>query len=150
MSQVGVDEPALVAAAERIAAEHAPANDPLANAEQLPDEPLVPSPEQQLAGYRTLSLAVIARGADALVPAWNVTDQEKTSLADACAQALLLWFPDQLIPPKYMALLVVAGVTLEIVDARRDPKTGALRPRVYEPPKQPAAVVAPAPAAAAS
>jgi hypothetical protein len=56
----------------------------------------------------------------------------------------VLWFPDQIIPPKYMALLVIAGVSMEIVQKRRDPATGELRPRHHAKPKPVAETPAPA------
>jgi hypothetical protein len=84
--------------------------------------------EEILAGYVLVCDVVVGQGCDALVPAWNVTPAERGKLSGAIAKALLLWFPDQIIPPKYMALLAVAGVTFEIINARRDPQTGKLKP----------------------
>lgn len=84
--------------------------------------------EEILAGYVLVCDVVVGQGCDALVPNWNVTPAERGKLSGAIAKALLLWFPDQIIPPKYMALLAIAGVTFEIVNARRDPVTGKLKP----------------------
>jgi hypothetical protein len=145
MSEVSIEESSLLAEAELIAQEHAP---PLASGGEELLAPVGPTPEQMREGYKTLSFAIVDRTAGVLCPAWNVTAEEKGSLAGAIADALLLWFPDQLIPPKYMALLVVAGVSLEIVDKRRDPITGELKPRVHAP-KKPTVAAAPPPAAPA-
>lgn len=112
---------------------HAEANAAIANA---PVEPVltpdgVPvqaaSQGDVLAGYKLVCAAVVSAGASALVPAWEVTEPEVDRLAGAMGQALLLWFPDMIIPPKYMALLAVAGVSFEIISARRDEKTGGIR-----------------------
>lgn len=62
-------------------------------------------------------------------PAWGVTFEETSRLAKATATALQLWFPDQAIPPKYFAILGVAGAAWGIAAKRRDPKTGAFLPR---------------------
>ena len=92
-----------------------------------------PPPAAQMAeGYTVLCAAVVAAAANGLAPAWQVTPAETQSLAGAMAQALVLWFPDQVIPAKYMALLAVAGVSFEIISARRLP-SGGLRPRFPEP-----------------
>ncbi len=127
MSTVQVDPAQLDAEATLIASEHEAANpptlDPLA-----PELPPVPDLAQQRAGYRMLAFALADRASSVLLPAWEIQPEENGTFADACAEALVLWFPDQLIPPKYMALLVLAGVSLEIVEKRRDPVTGKLRP----------------------
>jgi hypothetical protein len=132
MSEVRVDDAALSAEADAIASEFAGVIDPAvptAPGEQPPSEADV------LAGYRMISFAVADRGFEIIAPAWAVTTEEKTRLADAMAQALVLWFPDQPIPPKYLALLVLAGVGLEIVAARKDPVTGQLKPRTHAKPE---------------
>jgi len=152
VSEVSIDPVALSADADQVAREFEVQNPaaPPPGEELAPVDPNQPTPEQIREGYRVLSLAVIDRGSSVLCPAWNITADEKGSLSSACAEALALWFPDQVIPPKYMALLVVAGVTLEIIDKRRDPKTGELMPRVHEPKKpNSAAVVEQRPAAPA-
>lgn len=87
-----------------------------------------PSDEEILAGYQLICGEFVDLGANALVPAWRVTPVESGKLAGAMARALLLWFPDMIIPPKYLALLTVAGVAFEIAQARRDPQTGQYRP----------------------
>lgn len=146
VSDVQVDPQALELEADAIAAAHAPELPPEGAPVDSQAVDTGNTPEQVLQGYQLVCTALVDRGADALAPAWDLTREEKGSFADACARALLLWFPDQIIPPKYMALLVVAGVGLEIVGKRRDPKTGALKPRFHA--AKPAPVAAPvAPAA---
>jgi hypothetical protein len=94
---------------------------------QMPD-PAGPSPEEVLAGYVLVCDQLVDAGCNALVPAWKVSPREVSKLGTACAKALLLWFPDQIIPPKYMALLAIVGVGFEIAQARRDPRTGRYLP----------------------
>ena len=87
-----------------------------------------PSEAEVLAGYEMVCTELISSGADALLPAWRITPPEVSKLSTACSKALMLWFPDMIIPPKYMALLVVAGVGFEIAQARKDPSTGRYHP----------------------
>jgi hypothetical protein len=87
-----------------------------------------PTEAEVLAGYEMVCTELIDQGCTAVVPAWQVTPHEVGRLSTACSKALLLWFPDMIIPPKYMALLVIAGVGFEIANARRDPNPGRLRP----------------------
>ena len=137
MNTVEINPLELQAEAARIAAE-APPEIPPAPAEPPPP---AASPEQiQLVqdaekGYKILALGVVSQGAALIVPNWQVTGDEKTALADSIVQALMLWFPDGLIPPKYMALLVVAACVSTIVMSRMDAETGALPPR-YAPTKK--------------
>lgn len=90
--------------------------------------PAGPSDEQVIEGYTLICGELVDLGANALVPAWKVTQAESGKLAGAMARAFVLWFPDLIIPPKYLALLTVAGVCFEIAQARRDPATGQLLP----------------------
>jgi hypothetical protein len=104
--------------------------------EVLPPEVLAAGPTEAeiLAGYEMVCTELLDQGCTAIVPAWQVTPHEVGRLSTACSKALLLWFPDMIIPPKYMALLVIAGVGFEIAKARRDPDTGRYRPaRLPEP-----------------
>lgn len=100
-----------------------------------------PSEEEVLAGYTLICTEVVDLGAGALVPAWKVTPAESGKMAGAIARALLLWFPDMIIPPKYLALLSIAGVAFEIAQARRD-ATGRYLPARL--PEKPAGEGAPA------
>ena len=97
-----------------------------------------PSDDEILAGYTMICTEVVDLGAGALVPAWRVTPAESGKMAGALARALLLWFPDMIIPPKYLALLAVAGVAFEIAQARKDPATGRYLPARLEPAETPA------------
>lgn len=94
--------------------------------------------------YDILSAAVVSQSAAVFIPNWRITPAETKDMSDAIVQALLLWFPDGMIPPKYMAVLAIAGVAARIAAVRKDPDTGELPPRYAPPPKRPA------PAAAAS
>jgi hypothetical protein len=100
-----------------------------------------PTEDEILAGYQLVTTQLVEAGAASILPAWQVTSAESSKMGGAMARALLLWFPDQIIPPKYMALLAIAGVGFEIAQARRDPETGRYRPARLPPPpeKQPAA-----------
>lgn len=87
-----------------------------------------PSDDEILAGYTLVCGEVVDLGANALVPAWRVTPAESGKMAGALARAFVLWFPDLIVPPKYLALLAVAGVAFEIAQARKDPATGRYIP----------------------
>jgi hypothetical protein len=87
-----------------------------------------PSDAEVLAGYEMVCTQLIDSGCTAIIPAWRVTPLEVSKLSTACSKALMLWFPDMIIPPKYMALLVIVGVGFEIAQARKDPSTGRYRP----------------------
>lgn len=102
-----------------------------------------PTEEEVLAGYTLICGELVDVGANALVPAWRITPVESGKMAGAVARALMLWFPDMIIPPKYLALLTIAGVAFEIAQARRDPKTGGYLPTKIA---NVAAATAPAPA----
>ena len=104
--------------------------------------PSQPRPEEIEAGYTMICGEVIDLAAGALVPAWRITPAESGKLSGACARALMLWFPDMIIPPKYLALVVIAGVGFEIAQARKDPATGRYLPARL--PEKPAAGDTPA------
>ena len=87
-----------------------------------------PSEAEVLAGYEMVCTQLLDSGCTAIVPAWHVSPVEVSKLSTACSKALMLWFPDMIIPPKYMALLVIIGVGFEIAQARKDPATGRYRP----------------------
>jgi hypothetical protein len=143
VSEVRIDAPALTAEADAIAQEYAQANPappppPALDAQgAVIETPAPPSPQDVLLGYRVICTALIDRGASTLTPAWMWKPEKKTRLADACAQAALLWWPDCIIPPKYMALFVVAGVAMEVIEDNRNPETGKLRPLVQDARKDP-------------
>lgn len=94
----------------------------------LPAGPAGPTEEEILAGYTLLAGELVDLGAVTFVPAWKVTPAESGKMASALARAALLWFPDAIIPPKYLALITVAGVALEIAQARKDPTSGRYLP----------------------
>jgi hypothetical protein len=112
----------------------APVEEALPPGEGEPAPAAQPTEAEVLAGYVIVSTALIEAGAGAIAPAWAITPEETGKLALAMSQAALLWFPDHIIPPKYMALVVIAGVSFEIINARREP-SGKFRPlRVAQPP----------------
>lgn len=150
VSEVEIDPKSLELEADAVALEH-PAPPVVDASVEAPGDPVgQASPEQVLQGYKLLTSAVTDRVADTFMPAWQLTPGERGSFADACANALLLWFPDQILPPKYMALLVVAGVGLEIAQKRRDPRTGDFLPMQHAKPDKRSLETAAAPAAEAA
>jgi len=86
------------------------------------------TPEQVQQGYEVLFTGVVGWGSQTFAPNWAVTADETHKLSNALAGACMLWFPDQPIPPKYIAVLSVVAVAAEIVMSRRDPETGQLKP----------------------
>lgn len=150
MSEVEIDPQSLELEADAVALEH-PAP-PVVDASTPGAQPVEQafSPEQTLQGYKLLTSAITDRVADTFMPRWQISPSERGSFADACANALLLWFPDQILPPKYMALLVVAGVGLEIAQKRRDPRTGEFMPMQHAKPEKRPIEPAAAPAAEAA
>jgi hypothetical protein len=132
MNTVEVDEPALAADVERILLDvpaDPPAIAPELAGDEAPREPTLEEIQAAAAGYEFGSFLIVSKAADVLVPAWGVTSDERKALSSSLSLALAAWFPDQQLPPKYMALLAVAGSMYAIVDARRDPDTGKLKPR---------------------
>lgn len=120
--------------------------------EPAPGAVLDPAAQQLAAetveqAYNILGTAVVSQGAAVFIPNWHITPAETKDMSDAIVQALMLWFPDGLIPPKYMAILAIAGVGARIAMARRDELTGELPPR-YAPKKPRPPAGAPAAAAA--
>jgi hypothetical protein len=94
--------------------------------------PISPSVADMGAGYSMIAAALLDTTCELTVPAWEITTDEKTKLADAIGNACALWFPGE-IPPKWAALIVLAGAAGQIAMARRDPATGGFRPR-FRPP----------------
>lgn len=116
-----------------------------ADPQQLQQQQLTQETVEQ--AYNILGAAVVSQGAAVFIPNWRITPAETKDMSDAIVQALMLWFPDGLIPPKYMAILAIAGVGARIAMARRDELTGELPPR-YAPKKRPPASSPPQSAAA--
>lgn len=125
----GLDAERLDLEADQVAADYAPAPADAAAAAVDPNAPPVISTEDAEKGYRMLALAVVGQSCLLFVPAWRVSIEEQTTVSDAMVQALLLWFPDGLIPAKYLALLVLASAVGTVALSRIDPKTGELPPR---------------------
>lgn len=152
MNTVQVDEGALAAEADRILsdvpAELAPATDPAIAGEACAAELTLEQIQAAAAGYEAGAFMIVSQAADVLVPAWEISSDERKALSGSMSLALAAWFPDHQLPPKYMALLAVAGSMYAIVDARRDPTTGKLKPRRNEKPDSAAAGSSATPAAA--
>ena len=121
------------AAAETPAADQpAPTDAPAAAAELSPAEVQAKAEaiEPVIAGVLGALHGVVA-------PAWEVQPAKMTALAKTSAVALVYWFPHEL-PPKYVALLMVAASIYGIAQDNRDEKTGAYKP-LRETPKPAAA-----------
>lgn len=84
--------------------------------------------EALAASYEAAAFVLFDQAASIAAPNWNVTREEKRQLAHSTAVALAHWFPNQQLPPKYAALLTLAGTAYGIAEARRDPDTGRIRP----------------------
>ena len=80
-------------------------------------------------GYEPGAFLLVSQAANIIVPAWELSAEERRALSGSVAVAMAAWFPDQKLPPKYAALLGLAGTLYGIVEARRDPTTGKLKPR---------------------
>lgn len=136
MNTVSVDADSLTAQAESIAAQAEQQTIPPSQSgdpSQQPTEVVSMSVDD----YNMIAFILCSQLSDILVPAWKVTDAEKQRLALAIGKALQLWFPDQVIPPKYIALLGVAGAAWSIASTRRDKETGAFMPRKLQPKDEP-------------
>jgi hypothetical protein len=101
--------------------------DPVMGADGAP-APAGPSAEDMAKGYAMLGKAALGVICEATVPNWEVNDIEQSKIADALGAACALWFPDE-VPPKYAALIVLAGAIGQVAISRRDPATGAFIPR---------------------
>lgn len=124
----------LEAEADAIAAQFQ--TDPAAGAGADPQTQALAAETVQQA-YDILGNMVVSQGAAVFIPNWHITPGETKDMSDAIVQALMIWFPDGLIPPKYMAVLAIAGVGARIAMARRHPDTGELPPRYAPPPRKP-------------
>jgi hypothetical protein len=124
MNTVEVNQEALFAEADAAVV----GLDPLPeNPEGIPGESAGPTPEA-IAVYQQGAVMLVGAIADNFAPNWKVTSEEKANVGNALGQALALWFPDQVIPPKYMALVSLAMAMGGLVVSRRDPSTGQLIP----------------------
>lgn len=149
MNPIEVDEQALAAEADRILSDLPPpaaANDqaPAIAGEGLDAEPTLEQIQAAAAGYETGAFLIVSKAADVLAPAWGITSDERKALSGSIAFAMAAWFPDHQLPPKYMALLAVAGSLYAIADSRRDPSTGKLKPRRINVPEKTDGTSAPA------
>lgn len=156
MNAVDVNTAELDAEADRILANapadlaQPPALDPAASpaiaGEAIAREPTLEEIQAAAVGYEGGAFLIISKASDVLLPAWEITPDERKQLSSSVAFALAAWFPDHQLPPKYVALLAVAGSLYSIVESRRDPDTGKLKPRRNEKPATAAGqAAAPAP-----
>lgn len=97
--------------------------------------------------YRGPARMVVNRMCDWFAPGWRLTLDERSSLADGVALNAAAWWPDLQMPPKVTAAIALLISVMGIVDARRDPETGALPPRHLKPAEVPPAPREPAAAA---
>lgn len=128
---VEVDESQLAAIAQS-AVDNAPVIDGAPPAGELVDGQTVeqrqPTPEEVLKGYVLIATPVVEGIARTAAPNWKLAPEKKTKLAEALAQAAVLWFPDQVLPPKWAVLLVVADAVMEIAADNYDAELGDYRP----------------------
>lgn len=134
MNQIEVDEPAIATEVDRILAgvPADPVTAPAIADDGVPRELTLEEIQAAAAGYEAGAFMIVSQAADVLVPAWGVTADERKALSGSISIALAAWFPNHQLPPKYMALLAVAGSMYSIVESRRDPETGKLKPRRHE------------------
>lgn len=142
MNAVDVNAPELEAEVDRILATapadlaQAPAIDPAASpaiaGDQVAREPTLEEIQAAAAGYEGGAFLIVRKAFDVAAPAWQVSGDECKGISSAVAFAMAAWFPNHQLPPKYVALLGVAGALYAVVDARRDPDTGKLKPRRNE------------------
>jgi len=129
MNTVEVDQAALIAEAQ-----NAVASAPV-DATQLPPDQAAqvegerqPTQEEILKGYVIVAQTLVSGAQSALAPNWVLKPERKQKMSEALAQAAMLWFPDQVLPPKWAALLVIADAFSEIVADNYDTDAGEYRP----------------------
>lgn len=72
--------------------------------------------------------------ADVIAPNWRITREERDQVSGAFALALAAWFPDDVIPIKYLVLMNVGASLWNLAASRRDPTTGKFIPMRIAPP----------------
>lgn len=105
-----------------------PGEQPGPGAELEAGELTLDQAEALAASYEAAAVVLYSQAARIIAPNWNITPAETRELGHATAVALALWFPDQQLPPKYAALLALAGTAYALAESRRDPETGRLPP----------------------
>lgn len=81
---------------------------------------------------------IVDRFASNVLPAWELTADERKGIADDMALVVVLWAPDlSALPPKWLAVGMLAMTAMTIADARRD-TDGNLLPRKIERAHRPA------------
>jgi hypothetical protein len=90
-----------------------------------------PSPEriaELAAGAEPLVHGLVDLLHSNLAPNWRLVPEKHAALAKSGALALALWFPHEL-PPKYVALVAVAGCVWAVAQDNKNPVTGEYQPR---------------------
>lgn len=80
------------------------------------------------AGWRPGAEFMVNALSDAIAPNWGITAEERRDVVDGIAMGLAAWFPDEVIPLKFVVLLQGAGAVWKIITARRDANGGKLPP----------------------
>lgn len=139
-NRVEIDPAALAAEADMVSVPDAPAAPGAADAstagEPSPGDPSAPAAEMSFAQAAAAAAPlaaklkpVIDRTAARILPAWNLTEAERSGLADDIALCMVLWAPSMdALPPKWLALVSLGMSVYAITDARRDTE-GNLLPR---------------------
>lgn len=73
--------------------------------------------------------------ADVIAPNWRLSALERDQVSSSLALALAAWFPDDVIPLKYLVLLNVGASVWNLAASRRDPRTGKFIPMRIAPPE---------------
>lgn len=142
---VSVDAPALASEADaiplpaeattQVAGEGAPAP----GVPGVPGEPTLEELDLAARNYEGTTAIAVNGLADVLAPNWQISGEQRGSLAHVSAMALAAWFPDHRLPIKYAVLTMVGASLFDIANANRDPETGRLRPLRLKPAARPAA-----------
>jgi hypothetical protein len=130
-NQVEIDAAALAAEAASVKVPDAepapgvaaaPGAEGAPGAEQAPGE-LTDEEAMRRAGELAPKLKlIIQQMAKAIMPAWELQDEECEALAGVYALPAVYWFPSLDIPLKWACLINAAITTMLIVDKRRDTK----------------------------
>jgi hypothetical protein len=137
MNTVEVDEAAIALQVDQILSDvppdAPPAAAPAIAGEQLGERELTLEEIQAAAqGYEVGAFLIVSKMADVFAPAWGISHEERKGVASSISMAMAAWFPNAQLPPKWMVLLNVAGSMYSLVESRRDPETGKLKPRRHE------------------
>jgi hypothetical protein len=134
-NEVDIDQAALAAEADAVQIPEAPSSAEAAQAAQVESEAAaVQSVAEFAAGAEPFVGGMLSALHGVVAPNWVIVPARQEALTKAAALALAYWFPHE-IPPKYLALIMVAGALHGIAQDNKDPKTGAYKP-LHVPPKK--------------